>query len=232
MVYLFCIEGNIGSGKSTLVSKLKEQLTIPNTNKKIIFLQEPVDIWNTIRDENGVTILEKFYGNQQKYSFSFQMMAYISRLACIRKIMKAHPKAIIISERSILTDRYVFAKMLYDNHKIEKIDYAIYLKWFDEFISDINLCGIIYVKTSPKVCQERIHLRNRKGENIPLEYSNKCHQYHEQWLQHTDIDITELDGNIDYSDAIPEQWREQIISFIRSKIASVNPHLYNLYVGC
>ena len=55
---IIAIEGNIGSGKSTLVSKLEE---IFKNNSDYYFLQEPVSIWNTIKDENGVTILEKFY---------------------------------------------------------------------------------------------------------------------------------------------------------------------------
>ena len=39
---------------------------------------------SNIKDENGVTILEKFYSDQNKYSFSFQMMAYISRLKLLK----------------------------------------------------------------------------------------------------------------------------------------------------
>ena len=231
MVYLFCIEGNIGSGKSTLVSKLKNNLKI-SMNKKIIFLKEPVDIWETIQDKNGTTILEKFYNNQEKYAFSFQMMAYISRLALIRQIIKRYPTAIIISERSIWTDRYVFAKMLYDQKKIEKINYDIYLKWFDEFISDITLCGIIYVKTAPEVCQKRIQLRNRLGENISLDYSIKCHQYHESWLKSTHFKILTLDGNIHYNETIPLQWLEDIVLFIQSNTQSFNINIKNIYLGC
>ena len=48
------------------------------------------------------------------------MMAYISRLAQLKKIIKEHPWSIIITERSIFTDRNVFAKMLYDNKKNRK----------------------------------------------------------------------------------------------------------------
>ena len=71
---IISIEGNIGTGKSTLVQMLKD--TYKNNNN-VVFLQEPVDMWNTIKDSNGETILSKFYGNQEKYAFSFQMMAYI-----------------------------------------------------------------------------------------------------------------------------------------------------------
>ena len=76
------IEGNIGSGKSTLLSNLRETL---KDRTDIVFLKEPVDEWEKITDENGVTMLEKFYSNQKNYSFPFQMMAYISRLALLKE---------------------------------------------------------------------------------------------------------------------------------------------------
>ena len=38
---------------------------------------------------------------------------------------------IIITERSLHTDRMVFAKMLYESGLIEDVNYQIYLKWFD-----------------------------------------------------------------------------------------------------
>jgi thymidylate kinase len=40
------IEGNIGSGKSTLLSHLKQSLSAEFV-PQIIFLQEPVDEWET-----------------------------------------------------------------------------------------------------------------------------------------------------------------------------------------
>ena len=209
MVHLFTIEGNIGSGKSTLIDKLRKY-------KHIVFLPEPVDIWNTIRDSAGVTILEHFYKDPQSYAFSFQIMAYISRLSLLRNTLRTNPNAIIITERSVWTDRYIFAKMLYEDHKINHIDYSIYLKWFDEFINDIQLSGIIYVKTSPKICQERIALRNRPGETIPLDYSINCHTYHEKWLESSTVPVLTLDGNIYYKETIPDEWDKQLIDFIRT----------------
>jgi len=79
------IEGNIGSGKSTLLANLR---TYYENNSDVIFLKEPVDEWEKIKDENGTTILEKFYGDQNKYSFPFQMMAYVSRLKVLRDALK------------------------------------------------------------------------------------------------------------------------------------------------
>ena len=83
MVSIFTIEGNIGSGKSTLITILKKS----NTALKhipIIYLPEPVAIWESIKDSKGKNIIEKYYQNQEKYAFSFQMMAYISRIHQLR----------------------------------------------------------------------------------------------------------------------------------------------------
>ena len=115
------IEGNIGSGKSTLLSHLKQSLSAENV-PQIIFLQEPVDEWENIKDEQGNTMIQKFYGDQTKYSFSFQMMAYISRLALLKKSIEENPSAIIITERSLFTDKFVFAKMLYDSKVLWRPD--------------------------------------------------------------------------------------------------------------
>lgn len=68
--------GNIGSGKTTLLTHVREILQSKNLNQKIIFLKEPVDVWETIKDEEGKTMLEKFYADQEKYSFAFQMMVF------------------------------------------------------------------------------------------------------------------------------------------------------------
>ncbi len=92
------IEGNIGGGKTTLLSHMKLAL---KDNKNVIFLKEPVDDWETIKDKEGCTMLQKFYGDQAKYSFPFQMMAFISRLVLLRTAAKENPHAILVTERSL-----------------------------------------------------------------------------------------------------------------------------------
>ena len=41
-----------------------------SNNTNVVFLKEPVDEWETITDENGSTILEKFYENPTWNSLS------------------------------------------------------------------------------------------------------------------------------------------------------------------
>jgi deoxyadenosine/deoxycytidine kinase len=218
------IEGNIGSGKSTLLANLRENY---KNNDNVIFLKEPVDEWAKIKDINGTTILEKFYADQEKYSFSFQMMAYVSRIKVLRDTLKEKTKKennnyIIITERSLYTDKMVFAKMLYDTGKIEDVNYQIYLNWFDTFSGEFPVHKVIYVKAAPEKCYQRIAKRSREGEeNIPLEYLTACSLYHDNMLDKT-IDSCVcheqliLDGNIDiYENKTQvDEWIQEIEQYI------------------
>ena len=198
------IEGNIGSGKSTLRELLeKSSFPIGSTPKyNLVYVDEPVSEWQTIVDDSGVNIIEKFYADQQEYSFAFQMMAYISRLASLKRAIESQTKdTIFVCERSLWTDRHVFAQMLHDEGKIENIKFQIYLKWFGEFIKDYPLDAIIYVTTEPELCSERIAKRNRQGETIPLEYLQRCHEYHTKWLK-TNLHCNLLEVNQDFDSSI------------------------------
>ena len=219
MTRIYSLEGNIGSGKSTLISLLEKKNILNETFlNNIVYLPEPVDIWSTIKDETDTTILEKFYADQDKYAFPFQMMAYISRIAQIRQTIRKNPYVILITERSVYTDKNVFAQMLYNNKKIEKVNYEIYLKWFDEFTRELPLNGIIYLKTDPEICNKRISERNRKGETVPLDYSIQCHNYHEEWLNKTKSPVLVLDGNRSHKTHITDDWLSKIKIFIQPNI--------------
>ena len=229
MVHIFSIEGNIGSGKSTLVKILSEKLHhIAHT--PVIYVQEPVSEWNNIKDHNGKTILEKFYADQHKYAFSFQMMAYISRLALLKRVIKENPNAILITERSVFTDKEVFAKMLYDEGKIEEVNYQIYLQWFNEFIEDIPITGLIYMDTSPEKSKERVNIRARSGENIPLEYLKQCHEYHIRWINNFKKPVSLFNGNIDFMDSLEINSLNKISSFILKLVKPKTHYVTDQYM--
>ena len=180
---LVSIDGNIGSGKSTTWEMLKEQY---KGNDDVHFVEEPVDSWHHVKDGEGVPIITNFYKNNKKFAFRFQMMAYISRLALLRQTVREHEHAgrcrVIITERSVDTDRNIFAKMLYDCGDIEEDEYTIYNMWFEEFVRDLPVAGLIYIRADPETCMQRIMKRGREGETIPLEYVQKCHDYHDAWI--------------------------------------------------
>lgn len=209
---IISIEGNIGSGKSTILEYLK---IFYKDYKNILFLDEPVSQWNEVVDDNGVTILEKYYENPIKYAFPFQMMAYISRLSIIKKALLTDCD-IIITERSIHTDYNVFAKMLYDTGKMNTIEYNIYMKWFNEFIVDIPKINIVYIDADYTISYERVIKRNRKGETILKEYLKNCQNYHIDWLDTYD-DLLVIDANIDIDKHkyMVNIWINEIDNFIK-----------------
>jgi deoxyadenosine/deoxycytidine kinase len=224
MSQIITIEGNIGSGKSTLLEHLKEKYSATTqTSNNIIFLREPVDEWESIKDENGTTILQKFYADQKAYSFSFQMMAYISRLALLKEAVEKNPNAIIITERSLVTDKMIFAKMLYDSGHIQHIEYQIYSKWFECFAKDYPINKVVYVNSSPEICYARIYERSRLGESeIPLDYLTTCDTYHknmiESFSENKNISVMELNGNtnikIKENEHCLSEWLNKIHDFI------------------
>ena len=220
------IDGNIGSGKTTGKAKLQEYIMSLKKKKtavddSIIFVDEPTCEWEQIKDENGVPILTNLYKDVKRYAFRFQMMAYITRLKKIRQALRTPKVKLIITERCLLTDAHVFAKMLYDSKKIEQDEYDIYTRWFDEFAKEVEPSCIIYFKASTEVCMKRIQKRNRPGENISFDYLEECNKYHDEWLNSipSKIIIPTLILNADV-DADVYEYSSDIYHFINSLRAS------------
>jgi deoxyadenosine/deoxycytidine kinase len=134
------------------------------------------------------------------------MMAYVSRIKVMRETLKKYKnenkdnkennKLLIITERSLYTDKMVFAKMLYEAENISSIEWETYNYWYNSFMEISQVDTIIYISTDPQVCYNRIKNRNRSGEsNIPLDYLTNCHMMHENWINNTNTRVIKLDGN-------------------------------------
>ena len=223
---IISIEGNIGSGKSTILEKLQDFM---KDNNRIVFLKEPVDIWETIKDTNtGENILQKFYNNQNKYAFPFQVMAYASRLSMIRNTIKNSTDIdIIICERSLAADKHIFAKMLYDDCKIDDISYQIYNKFYNMFEDEFKLDGIVYIDADAEICSERINKRSRAGESsISLEYLQKCKSYHHEWLTNTNTNVLNINANVNvtYNISDPTDLGSEWLYKIRNFIGILTPN--------
>lgn len=206
---IISIDGNIGSGKSTLYNFLKDKY---KNNKEIGFVEEPVDTWNNIVDENNVPILTNLYKDTHKFAFRFQMMAYISRLHLLRQAVGSNKYQVIITERSVMTDKNIFAKMLHEDGHISLDEMSIYLCWFDEFINDVYPSSFVYVQAEPEICDERIKKRARPGEIIDFTYLKRCHDFHEDWMSTMGDNVVVLDANLDLASnpQIHMEWSKKI----------------------
>jgi deoxyadenosine/deoxycytidine kinase len=225
---ILSVEGNIGSGKSSILKFLEKN----NNHDDIIFLKEPVDKWSNIKDERGITILENFYSDANKHAFMFQIMAFATRMQILKDTIEENPHVkIIICERSILADKNVFASMLHDDNLIDKMGITIYNTMANNYFKDYPLNGVIYIDAEPDICSARIKKRSRDGEsNIELEYLERCKDYHDRWLfnyrkyshvPETNPGTTLLhiktneDSNFDNSD-ISKKWLSEIRCYIYS----------------
>jgi deoxyadenosine/deoxycytidine kinase len=221
---IFSIEGNIGSGKTTIIENLQKSF---KNDPKVVFIREPVEIWQTIKDSDGETILAKFYRDPAKYAFSFQVMAYSTRLSMLRETIAKNPECtVIICERSLDADKHIFAKMLYDDGLIEDVNNQIYQRFYGEFQDEFRLDGIVYIDADADVCKERVAKRARVGEEtVSIEYLRKCELYHEKWLSMNDLSARILriktNENVTYDMTCPSDkgtiWMSQIMSFVNEK---------------
>lgn len=213
---IISIEGNIGAGKTTIIDNLQKKM---NMNKNIVFLREPVDIWESIKDpSSGDNILQKFYADSSKYAFPFQVMAYATRLSLIRDAIRKNPNcSAIICERSLDADKNIFAQMLFDDGAMEDIHFQIYKHFYREYSNEFKLDGMVYIDADADKCYDRVAKRSRDGESeISLAYLEKCKQYHDDWLLNTSS-VCHLNTNADVSyqnNDMGIQWLDEIEKYI------------------
>ena len=188
------LDGNIGAGKSTLLEEVRKAMP------EVEVVVEPVGEWLTLKDDNGKSLLELFYQDKRRWAYTFQNLTILSRLKAIRDVLRTTTKSVVIMERSVLTDRYVFAEMLKDDGLIDELEYQLYLKWFEQFASELPLKGMIHVTTGIKLASSRITKRGREGEeNIPTDYLAALEDQHDKWLSNTTLPVLRVctDDDVD-----------------------------------
>jgi len=204
------IEGNIGAGKSTLLSILKNELDIT-------IVPEPVDKWQNVMGSGN--ILDLFYKDTQRWAYTFQSYAFITRIQTIlehESKISSDNKYIQLLERSIYCDRFCFAKNCYESGQMSPLEWHIYTEWFSWLAQHVapKPNGFIYLRTTPEIAYKRITKRQRSEENnVPLSYLTSLHDKLEDWLFYkktqpdflSTVPILTLDCNIDFEYDIQTQ---------------------------
>jgi deoxyadenosine/deoxycytidine kinase len=186
---IISLDGNIGAGKSTLLEALRMQIP------EIAVVQEPVAYWVTLRNQEGKNLIELFYGDTSRWCYTFQNCALLTRLLDTERILREWKPCegklpVVITERSVMTDRYVFAEMLHREGKLDDLEWMLYLKWYEHYAANLPVKGIIHLTTSAKLSKDRIAMRGRSGEDkIPMEYLESLHTQHEHWISTAHIPV-------------------------------------------
>ncbi|KAL2092109.1 hypothetical protein ACEWY4_011907 [Coilia grayii] len=183
------IEGNIAVGKSTFARLLQRV----GLDWEVI--PEPVSKWQNVEGTSQTSVsnlLEMMYADTPRWSYTFQTFSLLSRL---RTQLQSPPPQLLHSsntpvqvyERSVYSDRYIFALTMFELGCINATEWAVYQDWhsflLQQFGTLVQLEGIIYLRASPETCMARLGMRGREEERgVKLDYLQKLHSQHESWL--------------------------------------------------
>jgi hypothetical protein len=108
---LFSVEGGVGIGKSLVLESIRERL-----NPNIVFLDEPLSIWQSIYYQNdtckaydGLNLIELFYKfllPNSIFPFYFQSVVIFTRWLILIFTSNKTNSNIFLSERSVFSDRF------------------------------------------------------------------------------------------------------------------------------
>ena len=162
------VAGNIGVGKSTLVSLLSHRLGWEP-------FYEPVA-------ENPY--LADFYKDMRAWSFHSQVFFLTNRLRAHRQLID-HPTS-AIQDRSVYEDAEVFAYNLYQQGLLDPRDYNSYYELYSvlaDFLPPPDL--VVYLRASVDTLMERIRHRGREYERqMDAGYLEQLNQLYERWIDH------------------------------------------------
>ena len=208
---IISLDGNIGAGKSTLLAEIRNKL------HDVHIVDEPVGQWTALKNAEGKNLLELFYEDKKRWAYTFQNCAILTRLKNIQDAVEnldstMKEPQVIITERSVLTDKHVFAEMLRDGGDIDPLEWELYESWFNIFGKKYPVRGIVYVSTSANTSKGRIQIRNRQGEDrIGIDYLDALDTQHKKWVENTNIPVLTLSTEA----GVPvEKNIEEIKSFI------------------
>lgn len=175
------IEGNIGSGKTSLSNLMSDEF-----NAKIVlerFADNP--------------FLPKFYEDQERFAFPLEMSFLADRYQQLTDDLAQFD----LFKNFIVSDYYIFKSLIFAQVTLQKEEYALYRKMFDIMYKEISKPDLyIYLYQNTDRLLENIKKRGRIYEqNIEASYLEKIHVGYinfiktEQDLNTLIIDVSELD---------------------------------------
>ncbi|XP_075888225.1 deoxycytidine kinase 2 [Nelusetta ayraudi] len=208
------IEGNIAAGKSTFVRILQD------ASDEWEVIPEPIGKWCNVQNnsedvyqdlsssqKSGGNLLHMLYDKPSRWSYTFQSYASLSRVRTLlqgpsAKLQLAE-NPVQFYERSVYSERYVFASNLFECGNLTETEWNVYQDWhtwiLSQFETDIALDAIIYLRAEPQRCMQRLRHRGREEElGIPLDYLEQLHLKHESWLYNRTLRL-----DFDYLNELP-----------------------------
>lgn len=188
------IEGNIGAGKTTLINAIRNRF-----NNTVCVIEEDIERWTTMESNDGtLNLLKLFYETPMLYGHMLQHCVLMNQ---IRDMMDLSNKKYVITDRCPLSTVNVFTNVMADDGILKPGDVLFIRHMCRVFYPESFKPKLhIYLRCSPAKCMERIQRRGRPEEaDIQIEYIEKLHNMHEDWLSESDIPVEIFDTNEDYN---------------------------------
>ena len=178
------VEGNIGVGKSTLLDVVSGN---PDLERAAIICEEPIQEWQDVGGRGEHNLLDAFYSNPRGHAYMFQNYAFLTRfIQHHTAAQEALEGQFRLLERSVFTDRFVFARTCAEQGLMTPLEWNVYLSWFQPVVDalpDLVPSVFVYLRASPETCAGRMASRGRSEETgVELEYLKLLHNRHEEWF--------------------------------------------------
>ncbi len=206
------VAGNIGVGKSTLVSLLCDRLG-----------------WQPFYEPEAENpYLADFYRDMRAWSFHSQIFFLTHRLRAHRQLIE-HPTS-AIQDRSVYEDAEVFACNLYQQGLIGGRDYATYRELYHvliEFLPPPDL--VVYLRASVPTLMQRITHRGRDYERrITPDYLEQLNELYEEWISGFNLCpvLTVPAGDLDY--VAHARHLDLVVQKIQEKLTGKEEVIFNM----
>jgi len=176
------IEGNIGSGKTSLATKISEDF-----NAKLILEQF---------EDNS--FLPKFYKDQSRYAFPLELSFLAERYQQLKDLLSNQD----LFKSFTISDYFINKSLIFSRKTLQSEEYKLYHKLF-EIISQMlpKPDLLVYLYSSVERLQANIKKRDRSYEqNIEDSYLENIQQSYFDFIRHQkDMRILIIDtNNIDF----------------------------------
>lgn len=161
MTEIIYIEGNIASGKSTVINILKNKYT------NVEFIYDST-IYISTTNPPSHNILKLFYENPQRWGFTWLMHSITYKYQQIDNAIKKGTKYVVV-EKSWLSWINVYGGGLLAAKYITQMEFEILkhsVMWLGKKYQGIN--KIIYLDTDPELCFNNLFCSHKFNEHIKI----------------------------------------------------------------
>lgn len=206
---MIVIDGVVGVGKSTLMNILQEEGYVP--------FEEPV-VDNPI--------LEKFYYDRERYSFSLQIFFLNKRFKNIKDASKIKNA---VMDRSIYGD-VIFAKMLKDAGEMSNEEFDLYIELFENMIEHCKPPKLlVYLEVGVEEAMKRINKRGREYERIvEKDYWEQLNSNYRDYFEQYNISpIIKINvDNMDFENNMED--RAYLLNLINEKLQEIERKIIDI----